>query len=192
MRRSLGISIVALMLACPVMAFAASAWFDTNSDGLPGPDGNIAAVGQPAVFDVYEDSESFSWTNYQIYFTLRPCFTNLASEGLVVTNRITGGTNFPDDPVTDPNALGLAGFGFPNYHGVHRIASVSSPSLQDCEPNGCVTPLTDPNSGGPFCVLGAGSAYALFNPATSPPVCFTIGSTATEATTWGQVKGIFR
>jgi hypothetical protein len=196
MRHSLGISIIALVLACPLTASAqglASQWFDTNGDGLPGPNG-VVEINTNATFDVYQDSNSFTWTNFQAWMILRPFFSNATGQ-FTVSNRLAGGTHFPDDNFSHPDALGLAGFGFANLHGTNRIATVSTRALQ-LAPNfgACISSLTDINNPyGVFCVIGTQTAYNLFDPATCPDLCYTINTgTATENQSWGAVKGLFR
>ena len=186
MRRSLGFSIVVLVLACPIMAVAQNpvVWLDATGDGLPDGSPGVASLGQNVNFDIWFNTDSYTWTGYQAWVSRGAAFSFVSG-----TYIISGGTNFTIDNFSNPTATGFSGFGYPGQHGTMRISNlVLRTALTGLR---CAVPIID--SADPyatFCVLSTALTYRLF--ANSSGTCWDVSSgTATQASTWGQIKGLF-
>ena len=168
MRRLLPIGItVATLMLCGV-AHAGQIWTDGNGDGLP--DGGPPIAADPSTnltVGVWFDAQAFAFTNFLAYIEWGgPCFSYVSA-----TYVITGGSNFPIDNFSAPNAIGFGGSGFANRTGVVQVGNavfhLNTPI--SC----CISPVIDIyNPYYVFSQLGAGSAYMLFT--TNPGTCYGV------------------
>jgi hypothetical protein len=116
--------------------------------------------------DVWIDSQTFLWTNYLVFVEWdAPCIDYVSA-----AYSVSGGTNFPIDRFSNPNAVGFGGFGF-SLQGVTLIGSVA---LTYNGPGTCCTrPIIDyNNSYGTYCARGNGPAYFLFS--TNSETCWRV------------------
>ncbi len=198
MRRLITMVFLLALALAPASVFAGQIWTDGNGDGLPdchfndpycnvhcpAPQNHLERRDSDLItIDVYLDSQSFQWTNYQAWVQRDGCFQFVSGQ-----YRVTGGTNFPLDNVSNPNATGFAGFGF-NQHGVVLVGTLT------VHYNGlvkwCLWPIIEiDNPYGTFSVLGTTSSYFLFN--TRCGTCVAPPPSSTEPTTWGAIKGIYQ
>ena len=182
MKKFLTVALVAAAVALCSSANAGQIWTDGNGDGLPDGGPPIAAPPSTNVtVSVWFDAQAFAFTNFLAYIEWQGQCVSYVSASYV----ITGGSNFPIDNFSAPNAIGFGGSGFANRTGVIQVGNavfhINTPT--SC----CVSPIIDIyNPYYVFSQLGAGSAYMLFttNPGTcygAPPeptgaCCFTDGS----------------
>jgi len=175
-------------------------WIDTNQDGLPGGPAKTLNVGVPDSFRVYYDTGASVWTNFLFYasFGPGPDSTSNFFEADTFFYAVGGGTLFAADiPPSGTRYWGLGGSGFASLTGVLHIATVFINPIRTSLPGAaCITPVLDAYASGAYvaCQMGAGQAYGLFTTGTSTPGCYTnsSGASATEVTSWGKVKGLFR
>lgn len=165
MRKLLPLFLVAAtLIASSGVVNAGQIWTDGNGDGLPDGGPFMVSSNTIVTVGVWVDAQSFTWTNYLAYVEWTPgCLTYLGANYVV-----SGGSNFPIDDFSNPNAVGFGGNGF-TQGGVDQIGNiileVNLPV--DC----CVTPIIDiDNPFYTFSQLGAGSAYQLFT--TNPGTCY--------------------
>ncbi len=162
-------------------------WADGNGDGLPDPVGGVTLTDRSALvtLDVWVDSQSFVWTNFQIWLERPP--------GLVyedVAYLVTGGNPFPVDDFTRPTLLGLGGFGyFGGRHGVTLLARLTLHKTR--AERDSVSFLIDPADSNDICsTLGTPTAYFVFDRAAGTSWA-TPGHSVTDETPWRRVKGLY-
>src|SRR5262245_27777386 len=186
MRRLMTTVFLFALALAPATVFAGQIWTDANGDGLADPAVPFpASVSDNVTVRIFFDSQSFTWTNFQAWAEWQTGLTfNMAGSGY----DISGGTNFPIDTFSHPNAVGFAGFGFSAIHGVSLVAHaqfhIDVPTMV------CVHPIInveDPY--GVFSILGTQSTYYLFQ--TAQGSCWQ-NPVSAEAKSWGQIKGIYR
>jgi hypothetical protein len=173
--------LLALALA-PAAVFAGQIYTDANGDGLAdvGPILGVPAS-QNVTVDVYIDSQSFTWTNYQAW--VARVGVSYVSHAYVVAP----GTNFGIDNFSNPNATGMGGLGF-NKHGVVLIGSITF--HKDVQGMACVQPILDiADPYGTFSIIATTSDYRLF--ATASGSCWN-DINATEEKSWGAIKGLYQ
>lgn len=216
MRRSVVFCTLCLLLALPVASVAQvtdlDTWIDGDFDGLPdaGPSTATAMqLGSVDSFAIYVDLAGFptaTWTNFLYYFQLGPAgadsSTNLwdnDTADVFVRYGVAGGSFFPEDNFTAAYTFGIGGSGFnlSTAGGASLLAVVSVRPIRPTSSRGaaCIIPIVDPASPTyTFCQFTSGANYGLFNTGTVTSGCFSIltNPSATEATSWGQVKGLFR
>lgn len=174
------------ILAVAGAAGAGQIWTDLDGDGLPGD----VVFGEPSdqvLVDVWLDSQSFEWTQFQVAVdvgdadyvapgaVLPPCAPTFASmPGLVI---VTG------------SGCGL-------QHGVQKVAAFTI-HLNSCVT--CPLPLIQDGEIAGGSATCAGDVSRLVNGPTV--LCFTTAGgdcarcdapTASESRTWGEVKGLYR
>jgi hypothetical protein len=197
MRSSLTVLIVVGVLACASSAPAqlaldnADIFIDTDGDGIAGPNMTVA-LNQSLSFYVWIDSKAYTWTNYQAWFTVSPFFSR-DSMDTSADSLVSPGTNYLLDDFSNPTALGLGGIGF-SKTGLQRIGKITTKAIQLAASfSACVTPIVDTgNAYGTFTIVATTSDYGLFTNGNNAASCYTIGGNATEATSWGKVKGLFQ
>jgi len=164
MKKFLTIALAAALALCCSSAFAGQVWTDGNGDGLPDGGPFVVAPNTSVTVGVWVDAQSFSWTNFLVYVEYnRNCATFQNA-----TYVISGGSNFPIDNFSNPNAIGFSGQGYAQG-GVDHIGNVG---FQINSPVACcITPIIDLyNPYYTFCQLGTQSGYQLFT--TSSETCY--------------------
>jgi hypothetical protein len=173
--------LLALALA-PASVFAGQVYTDGNGDGLPDGAPFTAAASAQVTVDIYMDSQSFAWTNYQAW--IERLNVSYASHTYAAGN----GTPFPIDNFSNPSATGFAGSGAPNRHGLVLIGSLTV--HKDVDGLACLTPIIDTaNPYGTLCIVATTSDYRIFQ--TAHGSCWD-GQNATEETNWGAIKGLYQ
>lgn len=204
MRSSLAIFVLFSILTCPGLALAqcfaptppgidnCDIYIDTDGDGLAGPNQTVG-LNQNLSFYVWIDTKAYTWTNFLAFVTVSPFFSSDTSQGAGQDSMITGGTIFNFDNVSNPMAVGIGGLGF-NRTGLQRLGKLSTRAIQNAASfSACLTPIVDPGAAyGTFTSVGTASDYSLFCNGMVTPGCYTIGGNPTDATSWGQVKGLFK
>ena len=166
MRKLLTVAMVAAVVALCSSANAGQIWTDGNGDGLP--DGGPAIAASPSTnvtVGVWFDAQAFAFTNFLAYIEWQGQCVSYVSASYV----ITGGSNFPIDNFSAPNAIGFGGSGFANRTGVIQVGNAvfHINTTTAC----CISPIIDIyNPYYVFSQLGAGSAYMLFT--TNPGTCY--------------------
>ena len=178
--------LLALLLAAPSVR-AVPIWVDADGDGLPEPPDEILAAepGDIVTVDIWVDSQSFSWTNFQVWLDRGP--TLAFTDGAYLAR---GGNNFPFDNFTIPTATGIGGFGFVGQHGVSLLARLS---LRKTWPGlSTLSFLIDPNDPREnFSLLGTRGGYFLFE--RGEGARWQSGSDAAGGEKgWGLVKGLYK
>lgn len=187
MRRNWHVIVCAALLGAAGAANAGQIWTDGDLDGLPDATPLTAGPGDTVSVDIYVDSQSFTWTGFIVFVEWDPT----AISYLSATYMIVGGTNFPLDTFTHPNAVGWGGFGY-GSSGVDLIGAASF--RIDADP-GCVEPIIDYyNPYQAYSVLISGTTSFLFQ--TETRTCWTesatgVRSASTQDATWGRIKRLF-
>ncbi|MFN0150425.1 MAG: hypothetical protein ACKVU1_06905 [bacterium] len=217
MRRSIIFCTMCLLVALPVLALAQATdldtWIDTDFDGLPdaGPSTAPAMVVNTVdSFAIYVDLTGFpvtNWTNFLYYWQLGPVnnvdestnFWSNDTADVFVRYAVAGGSIFPEDNFTAPYTYGIGGSGFnvPTTGGASLLAVVSVKGVIPTSTRGaaCIIPRIFEQDGNTnYCTFGAGANYGLFQAGVVTSGCFSILTvpSATEAASWGKVKGLFR
>lgn len=173
-------------------------WIDTNGDGLPGP--NMAVdLNAFVTFRIYIDAKDFSFTYFQAWVSNGPNagtqYFSRDTADIDYTTGIAGASPDPVDFFTNPTALGFTSSGFgAQAGGVRLLATVTTKAIRQTPSfQACIDPMVDPYDGyGTFSTIGQGVVFSLFcDAAIDSAGCYGIGDTATEETSWGQIKGLF-
>ena len=165
MRRFLSVTLVATLTALGGGAYAGQIWTDGNGDGLPDGSAIMVAPSTNVTVGVWFDAQAFAFTNFLAYIEWQGQCVSYVSASYV----ITGGSNFPIDNFSAPNATGFGGSGFPNRTGIVQVGNAvfHINTTTAC----CISPIIDIyNPYYVFSQLGAGSAYMLFT--TNPRTCY--------------------
>ncbi len=145
------------------LAYGADVWTDGNGDGLPDTSVPTRYLEETVTVDVWIDSQSFSWTAFQVWVE-HPSGLAYDSAGYTVT----GAANYPIDNFSNPTATGFAGIGY-NNQGLTHIGWVRA--RIDSADTSCFTPIIDPaNSYETFCVLSRPDTAIIFIQSTGS--CF--------------------
>lgn len=124
------------------LSYIGRVWTDANGDGLAdcGPANPLAAVtGEVVSFDVWLDSEDFTWSSFEIWVYWDPsCFEYVSSEYAVIGD----GSVSPPTPDPFTGSVGFSGSGFENA-GVSRIARIDLRPI--ASGSCCVVPILDPS-----------------------------------------------
>ncbi len=187
-RRTAAAALAALALSLvPTGLAALPLWADGNGDGLPDPTDGVSLSERSALVtvDVWIDSQSFVWTNFQVWLE-HP--TALGYENGVYI--VSGGNAFPVDDFTRSKLIGLGGFGYlGGRHGVTHLARLAFHKIR-AEREG-VSFLIDPSdSNDTFSTLGTPTGYFLFDRAIGTSWS-TPGRLETDETPWRRIKGLY-
>jgi hypothetical protein len=187
-RRAAAAAWAALALSLvPAGLAALPLWADGNGDGLPDPAGGVTLTERTALVtvDVWIDSQSFVWTNFQVWLE-HP--TALAYEDGAYL--VSGGNPFPVDDFTRPTLIGLGGFGhLGGRHGVTLLARLTF--HKTCAERESVSFLIDPSdSNNIVSTLATPTGYFLFDDAVGTSWA-TPGHSVTDETPWRRVKGLY-
>ena len=189
--------------------FTLDTWIDTDFDGLPANTPQDLTVGVPDSFDIYVDLTNFpfaTWTNFLYAFSVGPgpdsstnFFANDTGSVVVTYPGISGITPFAENNFDLPYVIQIGGFGAPQnvVAGPFKLATVTVTPIRPApSASGCITPRIA--SDNPLYLetsFGNSSAgcYGTFQNGTRTAGCYTITAiAATEATSWGKLKGLYR
>jgi hypothetical protein len=190
MRKWLRLSVLTLGILASITAGSARAgqiWTDIDGDGMPG-DKVFGQTSDTFLIDIWVDSQSFSFTWFQAAIEIGT--GNFAGPGTVIAP-CTGS-------FTDNGSIVLvSGAACGTLTGVLKVGSFFMHVNDDCLT--CATPIIEGGEVEGGTVVCDGDVSRLENGGSV--FCFTsAGSdcvdcdapTATDETTWGAVKGLYR
>ena len=187
-RGALAAPLAALVLGLSVAgASALPLWADGDGDGLPDSADRLQLVEPSALVtvDVWVDSQSFLWTNFQIWMEHGTALEYASGVYLV-----TGGNTFPVDNYSSPTVTAIGGFTFMGgRHGATRLARLSYHVTRPGSAS--VSFVTDPDvPDGGFSSLGTRTGYFLFEESAGTR-WVSFGVAGEDASSWRLIKGLY-
>lgn len=137
-RSNVAFLLLLLLLVPPSVVEAAVVWTDADGDGLPDTSTPSVAVDSSVTLDVWIDSEGFEWSDFSVFIEL--------SSGLAYDSAsfvITGGSNYPIDDFSNPQAIGFAGSSY-DTGGVTLIGTITATITAG--DTVCASPIIDENN----------------------------------------------
>lgn len=207
-------ALVLIIVAASLLNFAglaaaqlnnANIWIDRNSDGLPDTGHGNANTGVATAFDVWVNSNAYQFTYFNVFVkwgTYGPpvvaYYDTTRSQITVTPNAALGGAPDPFDNFSNPCAIGQSISGMPVKVGTQKLfsATLKPNFVGTINDTACVTPLVVASE--PFYTFSIlnnvpAGMYCTFDGGVVTPSCFTINPpSATEQTSWGSVKGLYR
>lgn len=186
MRKIITSALVFALVACAGAAFGGQVWTDANGDGVADTAPITTAVSSNIVIDLWMDSQSFTFTAYNIWAE----WSGLSYVAGSATNLVTGCGNDPNDTFSHPQGIGFAGsICNPPKHGVLLVGRFTL--HVDGFPSE-VHGLIDPNSPfNVFSLISSPGGYMLFETSGRSTFIPDVPD-ATEDRSWGEIKGLYK
>jgi hypothetical protein len=177
-RAAILVALVLLVSLTSSPARSREIWTDANGDGLPDGGAMALAVGDTARLDLWFDSDALNWDGYYLYLGWPRGAFLWTDAGFY-----EGVDTWLFDVTWYPDTLGLINF-IPGGSGVYRAAWIEL--RREVPELSCVEPLL-----GVWSRLRAGGEDYPFSKGHAS--CFEAAPpTATQPTTWGGIKGLYR